>query len=240
LRWIDPLGVMAYGRAIVWIRSDQHEHVTGYSLPAGVHDTPFGWVTVHPDGTRWTGSGVTDCTVAIVGDSVAFGLSVADEDTFAAHLARLLPGVTIINTARVGYDSLNLSRLVQTYHADVYLYLVTDNDDGPMLGVREPGQLGSGIRTYGYWLRGALADNMRGDPLVYGRALRVMSLYPVTLVAFDGDRVGQLAARSVDVQWIEPHNNPISFADPHPNAEGHRAIANNLLPIVMDMIQECE
>jgi lysophospholipase L1-like esterase len=43
--------------------------------------------------------------VLLLGDSFAYGIGVADDETFAARLERLLPGVEVINTGVNGYGT---------------------------------------------------------------------------------------------------------------------------------------
>ncbi len=86
----------------------------GLGLAPMVHDPQLGWrnrpgrhegggvrVTVGPAGHRVAGSG-QGAHVAVFGDSFAFGAEVADEDTFAARLARET-SLRITNAGVPGY-----------------------------------------------------------------------------------------------------------------------------------------
>lgn len=227
---VDPLGVIAYGRALQWVRADTLPHPTGYRHPTGVHATPFGRVTILPDGTRWTGSAPNGCRLLIVGDSVAFGMGVGDTDTFAAHLARLRPDWHVINTARVGYNSGNLARAAQAAEADTVLYLMVNNDAAPPVGVWTPIALPSPIRLYGQFFQPRV--ELPTDSDAFRDMLAVMSGVDAHVVAFGGNPLIVPARDVVDVTVIPPHNAPISAADPHPSPEGHRRIANALLDVV--------
>lgn len=226
----DPLGVMQYGRSLQWIRNHSEAHETGYRHPAGVHDTPFGRVTILADGTRWTGGTLGGCKLVVVGDSVSFGLGVTDDDTFAAHLARLRPGWHIINAARVGYDSTNLSRLLEHYEADAYVYLVTGNDASQPIGVWPPLQLPSAIRLHASFIQSRTVPPRTSE--AFDQALRVIKREGVQVVAFEDSVLLPTIRRVTPVVTIPPHNAPISVADSHPNAAGHRHIANALYSTV--------
>ncbi len=51
--------------------------------------------------------------ILIAGDSVAFGVGLKEEDSFAGRLRRALPGETIYNSAAIGYDAFDYKTVVE-------------------------------------------------------------------------------------------------------------------------------
>lgn len=104
--------------------------------------------TTDGDGRRLTLPTVNSNTkVLIVGDSVAFGTGVDDEDTVASQLQALLgPDAQVVNAAVGGYDGNQAARAAEllsrgTAYAAL-VYVACDNDFGPDV----PPSAGAGVR----------------------------------------------------------------------------------------------
>lgn len=119
------------------VRLQVHSERLGWTPTPGVEDDedPRARVTINARGYRGRlvplerAPGIR--RVVLLGDSVAFGTGVADDETFAARLAS--PGVETINLAVPGYGiDQSLLRLEQeglAYHPDVVvLNLCVEND----------------------------------------------------------------------------------------------------------------
>lgn len=241
LRWLDPIGTMAYSRTLYWTHTVRLPAHSGYTHTPGVYRVSGHPVTIGLDGLRATPPrSNAGCTVVILGDSVAFGLGVGDEDTFAWRLAEAFPDVAWVNAGRTGYNADNLRRVLDEHTPDGWLYYAVSNDAGAPTSAdnvyRKPLALTVHwrvVRTLAAARRlppGGVTDWTALDALAADLQRR-----GALIASADGHAVGaRLAAQGGAL--IPAHGHPISAVDPHPDADGHAIIAGALAPLVADWL----
>lgn len=239
LRFADPFGALRYFADIRAVYSAYREDVRGFVFTPGNY-TFNGWqAVILPDTTRLVPETTTDrrCTIAFIGDSVTFGLSVSDVDTFANVLAKAYPRVHFVNAGVPAYNVFNVALTTEHIRADGYIYLLIDNDDEPEPNWREaktrPQNLA--MRDYLYVL--STPKNYYVPLPGFEAKLReLLALDFVTVVTFDVPGLGRdMAAKYPQIQRIPPYTQRVSRADSHPNAAGHVEIAKTLIPIVYEL-----
>lgn len=244
-RLLDPLGAWHYAQRLVAIyvvlRPGQP-----YAAAPGEYKMD-GWTfTVLPDGTRRVPhSGAGPCTLVVLGDSVAFGMGVNDDETFADHLARMLPAWRVRLAAHPGYALTEIEQAQRRWPGDAYLYFIIDNDLGGSWTIGNPiGQsplfpalsvLVSALREINA-ATGPLAPDLAAS-----YAQRVQAMGVNILAGFAGDRLPdalERAGRAV-IRVSRPYP-VISAADPHPNRWGHEHIALALMPVMQRIQDTCK
>ena len=176
------------------------------------------------------------CTVAIIGDSVTFGLGVDDGETYTALLQAGYPDVRLINAGMNGYNAGNFGPVADATPADGYVYYHIPNDAQPRKEWRpeQPAPLLWGWRVYLGSATPATAPDV--DPAL--RAERYGDFL---------DRDNLLILTPNHDQWlIEAHGAiPVpmwtsynSLRDHHPDALGHQQIADSIRGYVDGFIQE--
>lgn len=234
LRVFDPMGVVEYSKSFYWINDNYIEHETGYTFNPGEYMSPYGKVTVMPDGTRWTGSDESGCKIAIIGDSVAFGMGVPDEATFVYILAKMFPGVQFINTAKPGYNIENIIESVEYYPADGYVYYMIGNDHG--LAQRDWHVKNDYYATTLY-IRSSRANyEEKTNILMYNEYVNRLKDLGVFFISEHANPL----IDQIDIDVIEVPFRPdsISYIDPHPSIHGHREIANFIFEEVQGFLSD--
>jgi lysophospholipase L1-like esterase len=226
------------------------EHIrpapAGWTYDPGVYDLPYSktTVTMLDDGTRLVPhtNVNADKTLVILGDSVAFGYQVSDDQTFADALARQLPDVHVINAAITAYNSANVLRQLQNYpDADYFLWLIVRNDADPEFDPphHQPVPTFSWTALYLIYLPVVLGDHIDS----YAHPLRDMNRYlreateitadpRVLAVGFDN----VLTPITPNAVSITPYPNTMmnSASDSHPNPQGHQFLADEILPLLQE------
>jgi len=244
----DPLGVI-YLREVATLWSNSEEIPAGWAQKPGTYQFRNWATTILPDNTRKVPDAPTSAprTWVILGDSVAFGYGVDDANTFANVMARALPNIHIINAAVSGYNSENIRRRVQDFpDAERFIYLVINNDAESTAAFRAT------VRTD---LTHTFLDNMWSilylqtvphilttrsqgsfvptDVTRFESDVRALaSDNRVMMVGFESDPLAQAARTWVGAEVIADVGHPVSWADGHPNAEGHQEIAAALLALI--------
>lgn len=239
LRVVDPWGIqqaMATSRVVYEGYAIDGDRVI---LVPGTYDNGDWHYTVLADGTRRVPESSADgqCTLAFVGDSVTFGWGVNDEDTFASVVASARPEWRVLNYGVAGYNRGDIQRLLQTLDVDAVVWLTIENDDGGDLasqiyGGSDPAT-GLLLEQYGRGLQQTIARNQQG-PVVASDAYITLAKE----VLADGVQIfsfadNPLPAGIPGVHWLPAPTHTISRGDPHPNAQGHREIAEAMLPDLM-------
>ena len=237
LLWhIDPFGtrVMVYD----WITLAESDmpHVTGYQYPEGIIELSNSTITTISDGKRLVpASGSGDCVMAFVGDSVTWGASVNDADTFVNQLARLFPDVTSWNTGRNRYSVSNVSAAIEHYQADGYVWTMISNDTQPFATPETYTRMPSAFELYlttlaaEYRYAGGLNSLTWGEYVLL--AQDIVARADVLTFGFQDDPLA-MEAESWGVNLIPYPDDTVSIADRHPNAQGHKQIALDMLPFV--------
>lgn len=233
LRLTDPLGALRYFGDLRAVMATYRTDVQRYAMRPGAYTFSDWQATILPDSTRRVpDTAPAGCTIALVGDSVTFGLGVSDADTWANVVARELRGVHIVNTGVAAASIWSVTASMEAVRADGYVYLIIDNDDAPeippqALVVRE----GWAIQTYVYVLQEWKPAAYKPDPVARAQIAEVAGRRNVQAVAFTGN---QLARDMPGVAFIPPYTKRISWTDAHADAEGNREIAKLILPIVRE------
>lgn len=238
---LDPVG-LRYIRDYKILTDQILPAPAGYTYAAGRYTLSRSVVTMLEDGTRLvpdSSSGGTSLMV-FVGDSVTFGLGVSDEQTFVNLIAQANPGVRVVNAGMPAFNITNIRRAVATQPPEArIIYLISDNDADPIF---EPSfapedRLPDLPWTALYW-RFLPVVLQAGDPR-FSNAGRDLEAYQSEVSAFSNDPrvliVGYddvltpITPRAVP---IAPYTTRLSFADKHPDANGHRQIAEALLDLL--------
>ena len=248
LRFIDPWGAVTYFTAggptlDLYIPYGERD-----VLPAGDYRFPTWTAHINPDHTRYVpDNGVGDCRVAFVGDSVTFGLGVNDAETWVNLLAANHPAWDMVNAGVAGYNSLAVRFTIADTPADVYIYLITDNDAAfqlfhpvvtPQRGYQPALQIYWRvwqIQRQGY----EFPQQMIGSVRRFDRDIAALSEQTqVLVVGFADDELAQSAHEQYPAVVLLPkYTETISFADPHPNIAGHQQIAAVIDPFVTAHVQ---
>lgn len=242
LRWLDPIGTMTYSRTLYWTHTVRLPAHSGYVHTPGVYRVSGHPVTIGLDGLRVTPPrNDAACAVAILGDSVAFGLGVGDEDTFTWRLAERFPDVRWVNTGRTGYNADNLRRVLDEHTPDGWLYYAVSNDAGDPTTASNVYRMPLAltlhwrvVRTLTAATRPATTDAI--DRAAFDALVTDLQGRGALIVSADGHAVSaHLTARGAGT-IIPAHGHPISAVDPHPDADGHAIIADALTPLVADWL----
>ncbi|NJR12666.1 hypothetical protein HC776_01960 [bacterium] len=159
LRTVDPWGLYYFSR--IWKHFGNTiftaDATRGYVIPDGTHSFTRWQATVAGGGRVVPATADDDtCTIAILGDSVAFGYGVNDEATWVNVAAQALPHVRLLNLGVPRYNSTNVVGTWRTFAAaDGFLYLIISNDLDPAIDVASERFVGGGQRAT---LAGALCQ----------------------------------------------------------------------------------
>lgn len=176
-----------------------------------------------------------ECTIAVLGDSVAFGMGVADSDSLVNMLAQDYPDINWINAALPGYNSRNVVRQFSAIQANGYLWLIIGNDGNPDINYRQiinapPLALGIYIR----WLILGSGDNSAGTINTFSNGIdSFLNGHNGNLIMFafeNGFLTDEILLQYPSVIELPPWTSQISWVDAHPDKLGNREIANSLQP----------
>lgn len=264
LRTVDPWGLY-YFQDLEMIGNTifQPDPVRGYLIPDGDY-TFTRWQARLQEGGRVVPdtTPVATCTIAILGDSVAFGYGVSDVQTWTNALARDLPDVRLINLGVPRYNSTNVLGTWRAYpDADAYLYVIISNDLEAALDVDHERFVGGGtgqpwiVRYANFALkRGGgtdqvefrtdeaappLPDGYAGLDRLWGEIEEMAADERVFFAAFEKEPLtSTLLARDLPLTtWTYPFNHRISLADYHLNPTGNEELAAQALPLLQQIAQ---
>lgn len=234
----DPLGFVHFRDQVV-LSSRSIPSAAGWTYAPGVYTLVRNTVTMLDDGTRLVPDTNASAakTLVFVGDSITFGYGVDDDETFANRIALALPDVHVYNTGITGYNSTNVLREVQQYpDADGIVYLITYNDDDgeyiPNFYAAPPSL--SWIAVYAINLPPLLFPQQlrpAHDTDRYLRDVTQIAAQPNTLIVGYDSTLTPITPGAVR---IAPYTARSSVSDSHPSAEGHRFIAEQLLPLIRE------
>jgi hypothetical protein len=176
---------------------------------------------------------------------MTFGQGVNDADTWVNLLAEQYPDVRIINPARPDYSAVNVAALKQAYPADGYLWLLIYNDAiEPYVytGVQPAYPYPPATALYRAWfvnrLQGAESHETRQpDMEAYWQAVKTIAGDDVLIAGFAEDELTMTTAMQYPIILLPAFTAFVSPVDSHPNAEGHRQIANALSPYLTPFIE---
>lgn len=233
---IDPLGIATYVHDINTIVT--LPNAEGYTLAAGRHELRHWSYTIGADSGRvMPPAPEAACVIAFVGDSVTFGQSVNDNDTFAYRLAAVRPRIRFANRGKIAYNIANVVESIAAYPADGYVYLLTDNDDGTAwrLPASEYGvprvtpapRLASSYYLAALW---ASAEPPIRDPDFWTQLASLSAREDVIIAALGSPLGDEAAARHPSITRIDTYGREqfVSAIDHHPNPTGHQWIADRI------------
>lgn len=260
LRFVDPWG-LRYFNDLLTIGNQYFEPhpERDYVIADGNYRLSY-WRVGIDDGTRVIPSTNTeaDCDIVLLGDSVIFGYGVNDNETVAYYLAQNFPDVHFINTGMVAYNSSNVLANYEAFpNADAYLYLIIGNDYDPPIATEGEVFVSSGnerlpqlVRYVNFAIyRGENNVNLVDDPhtrlaqdvgmlRLLDEVDTMASDERVTLVTFDfyNTMINLIEERGHEVYEVSYPPQTISIVDAHLNPQGNQALAEQLTPIVEDMV----
>lgn len=255
----DPLGVRYEDDVYQVVSRFQcaNTSCTRLRLPEGRFTFKHGWTaTIHADGSRWVPDDAPGCQVqiALIGDSYTWGPYVSDSETWANLLAQHFPAACFFNYGVWGY---NVEQVELTLDEQVppgmeyVIYFIFQNDNMGFYALPDPGPPPSALNVVRYieligWqigLEEGRAGWMRDEPRYpdrFAAAIRRLAADPrVRFVGFESERL-VYAVRELGLDVfavpVPPEDARVSPFDDHPNAAGHRAIAQHLLPLVEELL----
>jgi hypothetical protein len=238
----DPWGMHYFDDVgSIWEHVIPHENRV-YVLSPGVYHFSNWSVNQLNDYTRLVNNSQEGaCKVVFLGDSVTWGHGVNDDDTWVNLLAAQLPGTTVINAGFDAYNSENVLGTLADYpDAHLFVYLIFANDAVPTLDVhRKPhySMLGKYLLYIVEQLSGDADQSQHSDTIRFKAEIQQMGLDPrVIFIGFD-EPLAQSLKPEYDVFLIPAYRNSISKVDFHPNPEGHKEIAEAVLPYVRAAVE---
>jgi hypothetical protein len=249
LRWLDPWGMHYFWDvAEIWNRAQPHPNRVAV-LPPGTYHLHDWTVTQLDDFTRRVPASLGGpCQVVFVGDSMTWGHGVNDDETWVNLLAAQLEGTTVINAGLDQYNSENVLRTLADFpDADLFVYLIIDNDAEPTVVVtRQPTT--SMIKMYlvyaAYYLTygnrsGTIQDEDRQEDRSRFQS-DIAQLAADGRVIFVGfhEPLAESLVPDYPISLIHGATHFISVVDRHPNPEGHRQLADAMLPVVQAAVAE--
>lgn len=239
LRVADPWGMRYFDDAatagrVMFIPDDQR----GYILKDGLYTFSHWQATIQQGRRVVPDTTPSDCSLALLGDSVTFGGGVNDDATWANQLARMVSGVEVVNYGTPRYNAANsaATRISAPDH-DVYLYTVFNNDSEPAYNPATDALIGgyqqAWVVLYTQFLLRRYAPPAPVDvEAVYTAVDDLLDAGRVYLVAFRDDVLtNALVSRGYDVYVVPYPPHPVSRADFHLNEQGNALLAESLLPL---------
>jgi hypothetical protein len=242
LAWLDPLGIWRYYNDLRGVRmrfKSDDERI--YVAAPGTYQMSNWEYTIEDGGTRHIPANDPNAgnTIVVLGDSVAFGLGVDDSETWPNLIAEAT-GYQVINTALPGYDLWAVRAAHDAFpDADQFIYLLIENDAAhDAVQHINPPTGTSAIRVYLYLFQTGRVDVHEATiPEDFWAEYDALVADPRVMVyGFrDGGLAEQVAASGRAITLIEPYTGRLSWADAHPDAEGHRQIAEQVLNLLPPM-----
>ena len=266
LRWLDPWG-LHYFTDLETLANDIYtpDPLRGYTLRDGVYHLS-NWTLTVADEARVvpTTAASAACKVAILGDSVAMGNGVSDDQVWINQIAPEYPNVRFVNYGVTQYNSSNVLGTLRKYpDADAYLYLIIYNDVNPAIDMTT--QRFSGARSNELmiirYMNFALYHGGNSDRPVFDDPAALLPESPeserffadldqitadsrVTLAAFaDEPLTNSINAQGYTLDVLPPYPGEyrLSYTDYHLNPQGNAVLAGMLNPVVGEMITSaCE
>ena len=251
----DPYGVRYLRESAFYNRNYVPHPTRSYVLLPGLYDFGRWQATVNGDYERFAPDSVPGCRVVFLGDSVTFGRGVNDDETFVNLLARELR-IDAVNTGVDAYNSRNVLNTLNDYEADLFVWLIFKNDDDATLHLAGEGETipqaadhvyrydhlrdlysnSSGIASYIQFLK--LVYPETSQPERFAEDMAAMSAVDNLVMLMMDDEFGRAVAGRYDVHLIPPYTSALSIADAHADRDGHRQLAEGMLPVVESAVAE--
>lgn len=256
LRIADPFGAVYfvdivdnfYGRAI--------EDPRGYVVPEGEYHASHWNFNILADNTRAVPDTNINAekTLVFVGDSLTFGYGVDDAETFVNLVARAYPDWHVINNSYPGWSIRNLENAAAMYpDADLIFVLTISNDltevyvEAGKMNDRKDTYLQIYARIIGWVFFGYPVPSEETiaafEPIWHESITRIGRHPQVTFLTVDttNDYEQRVLALFPDRTFVlENYTGFISLVDSHPNPASHVFLAEQIIPIVGDVITQFE
>lgn len=262
LRVLDPWGFVYFDDLSKMSAAFIDDENRIYSLPDGEYQFN-NWTATMSNQLRFTPNTnpEADCRIALLGDSVTFGYGVSDDETWVNILAEQYPDVYLMNTGVTTYP---IEPIIGTYtvyqdEADGFLYLIISNDGHDADNTRNENidnptrNVPLSLLYFGYYL--IRLDIIDTPETVEGMSEEHISRFldnmailaeedSIAFISFDEKEITDVALTAgYDIHVLPPYPNEhrISFLDVHLNAAGNAVLAEEIAPILDDLIaQSCE
>jgi hypothetical protein len=213
------------------------DHVDdGYPLPAQGHYTMRGWaLTILDDHTRLVpDSSPSDCRIVLVGDSIAMGWGVDDDETWINQLAHLVPGIEFVNATTPGATLEQIERRQSEVVGDGYIFLLRRRhvSDKSQSRIPLPSVYELSLTAHLKWRLAAAFNTpaVLNIPSYEAHIQSITAARPTLLVSYDVQYPG-----ATFIEWI---SEPISLYDGHPTAASNNEFARLLVKPVQNFINE--
>ena len=246
LKVVDPWGADAYFYDIFSMFAAYVPENGYYTLPDGTYEFRH-WSATMAEQQRVTPATAAEaaCRIVVVGDSMAYGYGVNDDETWVNHLADKNPEVRFENYGVVAASSQNIRARVERLDTDgiIYLFFRNNRKDPITIPERQSGYQSS-LGAYLYYVQVATSD-ASAPPLspdaLSERFLEDMqylsSVDNLLMLGFD-DWLSNYVADEYGLTIIPDFEEAISLADAHPTAAEHVKIAENMQPHVETFIAD--
>lgn len=237
LQITDPFKIKPYFSDLALLfAAAESDSTRGYVLPAGEYHFSNWIATILDDHSRFVpDTHESDCTIALVGDSVTFGYGVNDGETWANVVAQRFPDVEFVNASLTGYNAAQAYSVIQTTRASGFLFTLVWNDADALVDWRRSPVPVYMPLLYAYWW--TLNSQYRAverDFAAFDRAMAgVQSMSNVQIVGFEDDPLAQRAGVPILPMWTHS----LSPVDGHADAAGSIQIAAVMTPYIAQLIE---
>lgn len=207
-----------------------------YRAAVGIHDMS-GWsFTITENETRLVPDNHPDgCQIVFLGDSVAFGMGVNDDETFVNMLAKW-HGLNATIAAYPGYNIDNVIQAKKQWPGQRYLYLSIDNDlDGQWVHPIDIWRPSNALQAYVVIWRVISLPVSEIAPERAAEYVEKVKSLGAEVAGISSARLTRiLLDAGIHVATIN-HYESISRTDAHPNRRGNEQIADILAPVIQRM-----
>ncbi len=239
LRYVDSDGLYHYLSAWEHLQIEPAPH--GYVFKQGDYDLKRWQATIGADGFRHLNTKQSDCSIALIGDSMTFGWGVNNDQTWAQLLANEA-NATILMRSQPSYNIGNIKAVYDNVQADGYIYLVFQNDGEPdtkyqayqgLFGVAKSAlQYRIEYLQYVERKRQTISDVPRFLDL-----LGQMQSDKMLVMGVDSNHPFIQAIHTSIPYWITPSRHVVSRTDGHANAEGNAEMYEQIRTYALPFIE---
>ncbi len=243
LRYVDADGL--YGYLSAWETLKVKEASHGYLFVPDTYHLKTWDVTIDSDGFRHINTRISDCNIALIGDSVTFGWGVSDGKIWAQLLADNTDA-TIIMRAQPSYNIDNIRAVYDELSAlggiDGYIYLMVANDAQKAVTAerfKEYRDKRTAIEyRFLYLQRTANRVTPPEDIPHFREQYALMNSDKMLTIGVQSNAPFIQTVQDITPYWINPSNKTVSRIDGHANAEGNAELYAQIKPYADDLIKK--